>query len=209
MTSKKGRPPHDDLLTPAEWRVLNGTRHGLSNKAMAAQMKVSINAIKYHIRNILDKTGAANKKTLRTLPLQPKGTPMPAPDSVSTNCEGIAQIARTVRDIEEARNWYEMILELPLLYTFESMAFFNCNGTRLMLSEQSQKPQNESIIYFKVTGITSFYRGLEQKGVDGISAPHKIHQHPDGSEEWLAFFNDPEGRPLALMELLAPNQASN
>lgn len=26
-----------------------------------------------------------------------------------------------------------------------------------------------------------------------------IHRHADGTEEWMAFFNDPEGRPLAIM----------
>jgi hypothetical protein len=27
-----------------------------------------------------------------------------------------------------------------------------------------------------------------------------IFRHADGMEEWMAFFKDPEGRPLALME---------
>jgi hypothetical protein len=26
-----------------------------------------------------------------------------------------------------------------------------------------------------------------------------IHRHADGTEEWLAFFSDPEQRPLALI----------
>jgi hypothetical protein len=26
-----------------------------------------------------------------------------------------------------------------------------------------------------------------------------IHRHADGPEEWMAFFNDPAGRPLAIM----------
>jgi len=31
-----------------------------------------------------------------------------------------------------------------------------------------------------------------------------VHRHPDGSEEWLAHFNDPEGRPLALLFQVKP-----
>ena len=27
----RGRPPHADVLTPAEWRVVEGVRHGMSN----------------------------------------------------------------------------------------------------------------------------------------------------------------------------------
>jgi len=26
-----------------------------------------------------------------------------------------------------------------------------------------------------------------------------VHRHADGTEEWMAFFKDPEGRPLAIM----------
>jgi methylmalonyl-CoA/ethylmalonyl-CoA epimerase len=37
------------------------------------------------------------------------------------------------------------------------------------------------------------------RGVEFIGAPHMIYRHADGTEEWMAFFKDPEGRPLALM----------
>ncbi len=30
-------------------------------------------------------------------------------------------------------------------------------------------------------------------------APHMIHRHADGTEEWMGFFEDPDGRPLAIM----------
>jgi hypothetical protein len=32
-----------------------------------------------------------------------------------------------------------------------------------------------------------------------VNAPHMIHKHADGTEEWMAFFSDNEGRPLAIM----------
>ena len=47
--------------------------------------------------------------------------------------------------------------------------------------------------------IIAHYEQLKQKGVEFIAAPHKIHTHADGTEEWMAFFKDPDGRPLALM----------
>jgi methylmalonyl-CoA/ethylmalonyl-CoA epimerase len=31
-----------------------------------------------------------------------------------------------------------------------------------------------------------------------------IHRHPDGTEEWMAFFEDPDGGVLALMSRVAP-----
>ncbi|EGF93125.1 hypothetical protein ABI_15650 [Asticcacaulis biprosthecium C19] len=45
---------------------------------------------------------------------------------------------------------------------------------------------------------------LEARGVVFINAPHMIHKHDNGIEEWMAFFNDNEGRPLALMAQVTP-----
>jgi hypothetical protein len=29
---RRGRPPHDDVLTPTEWRVVHAVQHGMSNR---------------------------------------------------------------------------------------------------------------------------------------------------------------------------------
>jgi hypothetical protein len=31
-----------------------------------------------------------------------------------------------------------------------------------------------------------------------------IHKHADGTEAWMAFFKDPDGRPLAIMSQAVP-----
>jgi catechol 2,3-dioxygenase-like lactoylglutathione lyase family enzyme len=110
----------------------------------------------------------------------------------------IGQISRSVRDIKEAEAWYKNVLGLPHLYTFGTLAFFDCAGTRLFLS-QNEKSGPESILYLKVPDVAAAHRGLQARGVEFVSAPHMIHKHSDGTEEWMAFFNDPEGRPLAIM----------
>jgi FixJ family two-component response regulator len=45
----RGRPRHDDLLTPAEWRVAEAVRHGLTNPEIARLQGVSMDAVKYHV----------------------------------------------------------------------------------------------------------------------------------------------------------------
>jgi methylmalonyl-CoA/ethylmalonyl-CoA epimerase len=51
--------------------------------------------------------------------------------------------------------------------------------------------------------------GLREKGVEITSEPHVIFGHDDdtlgpaGTDEWMAFFTDPEGRPLAIMSQVA------
>lgn len=110
----------------------------------------------------------------------------------------IGQIARNVRDIEAAKAWYGQVLGLTLLYDFPSMAFFDLGGTRLYL-QQAEAPGPESILYFRVADIEAAHAALAAKGVSFSRPPQMIHRHPDGTEEWLAFFSDPEGRPLALI----------
>lgn len=115
----------------------------------------------------------------------------------------LAQISRTVRDIKESEAWYGKTLGLRHLYSFGSVAFFDCAGTRLYLSA-SEKPGAESILYLRVEDIRSAYDMLRARGVEFGQAPHMIHRHADGTEEWLAHFNDPEGRPLGILAQVAP-----
>ena len=65
-------------------------------------------------------------------------------------------------------------------------------------------PGDESLLYLRVPDIDAAYARLQSAGVTFINAPHRIHRHEDGVEEWMAFFKDPEGRPLAIMSTAAP-----
>ena len=110
----------------------------------------------------------------------------------------IAQIARSVQDIKKAENWYKNVLGLKHLYTFDKLAFFDCDGVRLMLSQEASAAP-ESVLYLRVGDIAQVYGYYKSLGVEFINAPHMIHKHGDGTEEWLCMFKDPEGRPLGLM----------
>jgi hypothetical protein len=55
-----------------------------------------------------------------------------------------------------------------------------------------------------VADIRAAYDTLSARGVQFTAAPHLVHRHADGTEEWLAHFNDPEGRPLAIMAQVKP-----
>jgi catechol 2,3-dioxygenase-like lactoylglutathione lyase family enzyme len=110
----------------------------------------------------------------------------------------IGQISRSVKDIAAASRFYAEVLELPHLYTFGNLAFFDCGGTRLFLT-QGDAVAAESILYFRVPDIHVAHAALSGRGAVFVDAPHMIHKHEDGTEEWMAFFNDNEGRPLAIM----------
>jgi DNA-binding CsgD family transcriptional regulator/catechol 2,3-dioxygenase-like lactoylglutathione lyase family enzyme len=197
----RGRPPHDDLLTPAEWRVIEFVRHGLTNPDIAERIGVSTDAVKFHVANALAKLGFDSRAELRTWAgvrrdsnLGRQETSMQADITLGP----VGQIARTVKDIAEARRWYGEVLGLQHLYSFGNLAFFDCGGVRLFLSEGEGTP-SESILYFRVPDIRAAHGVLASRGVAFTHAPHMIHRHDDGTEEWMAFFTDNEGRPLAIM----------
>ncbi len=110
----------------------------------------------------------------------------------------IGQVARTVKDIAAARAWYADVLGLPHLYSFGNLAFFDCGGLRLLLSEGDGLAA-QSILYFRVDDVRSAHAELAARGVQFTHAPHLVHRHANGQEEWMAFFNDNEDRPLAIM----------
>ena len=116
----------------------------------------------------------------------------------------IGQLSRSVADIAQAEAWWRDVLGVPHLYTFGSLAFFDCGGVRLMLSAEPGEAQ-ASIIYFRVDDIAASHAELGARGVAFIGAPHMIHRHADGTEEWMAFFSDNEGRPLAIMSQRTPD----
>lgn len=202
----RGRPPHPDVLTPAEWRTLHFVRHGLSNRQIAERFGVSLDAVKYHIANIVAKLGTASRARLKHWRGAPNDSAL---GRRKTTVEAafalgpIGQISRKVRNIEQSIAWYGNELGLRHLYTFGKLAFFDCGGTRLFLEESADR-SDESVLYFRVPDIHAAYDELGKRGIRFSSAPHLIHRHSDGMEEWMAFFDDLEGRPLALMCQVEP-----
>ena len=198
--TSKGRPPHPDILTPAEWRVAEAVRHGMTNRLIAQRQGRTLDAVKYYDANVLQKLGFSSRAELRRWtgvradsPLFHKERPMKTMVSLGP----LGQISRSVSDIEAAVRWYGDVLGLRHLYTFGKLAFFDCGGVRLFLEEGDAGPQ--SVLYFSVEDIRAAHEDLAARGIAFVSAPHMIHRHDDGTEEWMAFFNDNEGRYLAIM----------
>ena len=203
MKRPRGRPPHADLLTPSEWRTVHAVQHGMTNAEIARRRGVSVNAVKYHVANALAKLGLRNRRELRAWFRAPRDSALSREGRKTMEAElklgPIGQIARSVADIQVSEAWYREMLGLPHLFTFGTLAFFDCGGTRLMLSQEKGGATKESILYLRVPDIAAAHRQLAARGVKFTHAPHMIHRHADGTEEWMAFFEDPDGRPLALM----------
>lgn len=115
---------------------------------------------------------------------------MPALDQIS-------QIARRVENLDRARAFWRDTLGIPELYAFPGLAFFRLGPSRLMLRETGSR-DDADILYLATDDILAAQQSLEARGIAFVQAPHLIHRHADGTEEWMAFFPDDEGRPLGL-----------
>jgi DNA-binding CsgD family transcriptional regulator/catechol 2,3-dioxygenase-like lactoylglutathione lyase family enzyme len=197
----RGRPPAADVLTPAEWRTVHAAQHGLTNVEIARRRGVTVDAVKFHMANALGKLGLRNRRELKAWFRAPAVSAQAQERKMNPELHlgAIGQIARSVGNIEASEAWYRDVLGLPHLYTYGKLAFFDCGGTRLMLSQENCGAAKESILYLRVPDIAAAHRQLLARGAKFTHAPHMIHRHADGTEEWMAFFEDPDGRPLGLM----------
>jgi catechol 2,3-dioxygenase-like lactoylglutathione lyase family enzyme len=196
------------VLTPAEWRVVDAVRHGMTNRQIAERRGISRDAVKFHVANALAKLGLPGRAALRTWDGVPADSPVrrAAETRGTTMTEDlrlgeIGQVSRVVSDIGRAVDWYGGVLGLPHLYTFGDLAFFDCGGTRLFLSlpENGVEGREQSVLYFRVADIRAAHETLQARGVTFTTAPHLVHRHESGLEEWMAFFEDPDGHLLAIM----------
>ena len=115
----------------------------------------------------------------------------------------ISQIAIPVLNLETSMAFYGEALGLPLLFRADpGMAFFDIEGLRLMLSKAEEvSPIGPSgpILYFSTPDIAAAWKDLTAAGAELVREPQITHK-TDDTELWLAFFKDPDGHTLALME---------
>ena len=113
----------------------------------------------------------------------------------------IEQIAVTAHDIERAVEFYRDKLGMKHLFTVPpNLAFFDCDGIRLMLSLPA-KPEFDhpsSVIYFNVADIHQAADTLATRGVQFEGQPEFVADMGTYNL-WLAAFRDSENNLLALM----------
>jgi methylmalonyl-CoA/ethylmalonyl-CoA epimerase len=117
------------------------------------------------------------------------------------NLNHIGQIALPVRDVDRSETFYEKTIGLRKLYRFGDLSFFDCAGVRLLL-DKTHDPANfkpQGCIYFRCADIAFAVGELTKRGVAFASKPHSIGKMDD-HDLWMAFFTDPDGHTLALMQ---------
>lgn len=122
-------------------------------------------------------------------------------DETSFGLSAIEQIAINAHDIERAVEFYRDKLGMKHLFTVPpNLAFFDCNGIRLMLSLPSSPEFDHpsSIIYFNVENIQQACQTLSARGVKFEEQPAFVADMGTYNL-WLAAFRDSENNVLGLM----------
>lgn len=186
-------------------------------RALIAQRRgVSVYAVRYHLRNIAGKLGVERSSELRQWP----GFPMTSGRRSERNdtmndmtaepraveLGPLGQVSIYARSAPATEAWYRDVLHLPHIFTFGDLVFFDCGGTRLYIhavGEEKWRPS--SVLYFLVPDIGRAHHELTERGVKFQGAPHRIYKDDTtGVEDWMAFFDDPDGNMLAIMAHVAP-----
>lgn len=113
----------------------------------------------------------------------------------------IGQISVNVHNLDRATGFYKDALGMNHLFSVPpKMAFFDCDGLRLMLAipERPDLDHPSSILYFKVEEIEETYKVLQERGVHFEGKPMLIARMP-AHDLWMAEFRDSESNVLALM----------
>ena len=102
--------------------------------------------------------------------------------------------------------FYRDTLGLRLIASFSDpveLAFFDLNGTRLMLEAGES---TGSVLYFHVEDLEGTVSKLKSSGVEVIGDVHAIHRDNDGTfgpageTEFMAFLKDPSDNVVGLVE---------
>ncbi|WP_395712398.1 VOC family protein [Reyranella sp.] len=117
------------------------------------------------------------------------------------NLSHIGQIGLPISDPDRSEAFYGNVLGLRKLHRFGGLVFFDCAGVRLLL-EKVAKPEDlvpRGCIYFRCADIALSVAELEKRGLVFTGRPHLIARMDD-HDLWMAFFEDPDGHTLAIMQ---------
>jgi methylmalonyl-CoA/ethylmalonyl-CoA epimerase len=119
--------------------------------------------------------------------------------------EKLHQVALTATNLDAAVEFYRDILGLKFIARFDppGLAFFHLSGgARLLLSSTA----SQAHLYFLVDDVAGAVNELKKRGVTFLHPPARVHRDEagdfgkKGNEEWMAFFKDPSGNLVGLVE---------
>lgn len=117
----------------------------------------------------------------------------------SSFIQHVGQVGIPVKDIARATQFYQETLQLHLLFQTDTMAFFQLNDLRLMLTlpEKEEFAHPSSVLYFNVDNIQDVFDQFKEI-VSFVGQPHVVTKIGT-TETWMVFFKDTEDNTHAFM----------
>ena len=131
---------------------------------------------------------------------------------MTSNINGLHQVALTTSDLERSINFYRDVLDLPLIANFDppGLAFFDTGDVRLSMQKVDKIEATSSVLYFRVSDIDAAAESLKNHSIELEQAPEVVFCDEKGQfgeageDEWMAFFRDPDGHLLAFASQTKP-----
>ena len=131
---------------------------------------------------------------------------------MNSKIDGLHQIALTTADLDRSTGFYQDVLCLPLIASFDppGLAFFRVGDVRLSIQKVDEVEATSSVIYLRVQDINAATESLKKQSIELEREPEVVFRDDQGQfgeageEEWLAFFRDPDGHLLAFASRTKP-----
>lgn len=212
--TRRGRPRHPDVLTPAEWDVLALVREGRSNREIADDRGCGVETIRFHLKNVRRKLGVASRDELRAFPGRPN-------DDIRRARAGVAgrrlreQIPLVqTRDMARALDFwvdalgFEIVSRWPDDDRVPGWVALAAGGARVMLRKGHPRRR---VAYPGRPGlvILNFYvEGLDAIRDELVAAGHRCGEPEQlfyGAREF--YVQDPDANEIAIVEFAASDPA--
>lgn len=120
----------------------------------------------------------------------------------------IGQVAVGVSDLDRAVLFYRDALGMSFLFRAPNVAFFDCEGIRLMLGLNSRPASGAAptVLYFQVHDILAAFQAFAERGV-AIERPPQFVARLPNRDLWIGFVRDPDANLLGIMAELPPTAA--
>ncbi len=209
-SSRLGRPPHPDVLTPAEWEVLAGVREGRSNREIAAERGCHVETVRFHLKNVRRKLGVASRAELCAFPGRPaEDIERATRRRASRRIREQVPLVHT-RDMERALAFYVGALDFEIVSRWPDdgevpgWVALAAGGARIMLRRghprrKVRAPREPGLVCLNlyVEGLDAFRRELISAGY-ACGEPDTLFY---GAREFDV--RDPDGNELSIVEFAA------
>ena len=131
---------------------------------------------------------------------------------MNSKIDGLHQIAITTADLERPTGFYQDVLDLQLIASFDppGLVFFRVGDVRLSIQKVDEVEATSSVIYLRVQDINAATESLKEQSIE-LEREREVVFRDDqrqfgeaGEEEWMAFFRDPDRHLLAFASRTKP-----